>query len=55
MLLFDEHARGSDEEFKLQFEALKRLTPEERKMAKTLLQGLLMTHDAKQAIDTMRG
>ena len=53
-LLFDEHERGPDEEFRLQFEALKRLTPEERKMAKTLLQGLLMTHDAKQAVDTMR-
>ncbi len=55
MLVFDENERGPDEELKLQFEALKRLSPEEKKIAKTLLQGLIMTHDAKQAVKNISG
>jgi hypothetical protein len=32
MLLFEQHERGHDEDLKLQFEAVARLDPEEKKV-----------------------
>ncbi len=53
MLVFDTDERGPDEDLRLQFEALQRLTPEEKKIAKTVLEGLLLTHDAKRAVSNI--
>lgn len=48
VLLFDKNERGPDEEFRMHFEALSRMTKDERKVAKELLEALLLKHDAKR-------
>ncbi len=48
VLLFDKDERGPNNDLRLQFEALQRLSTEERMVAKTVLEGLLLTHDAKR-------
>ncbi|MEM6999041.1 MAG: helix-turn-helix transcriptional regulator [Pseudomonadota bacterium] len=48
MLIFDKDERGPDDELKLQFEAISQFTPEEKKIAKTVLEGLILKHDASR-------
>lgn len=48
LLIFDEGERGPDDEFRLQFEALAALGKEERKVIKTVLDALLLQHEAKR-------
>lgn len=48
VLVFDEGERGPDEEFRLQFEALSRLEPDEKKVIKDVLDALLLKHDARK-------
>jgi transcriptional regulator with XRE-family HTH domain len=55
MLVFDTDERGPDDDLRLQFEALQRLTPEEKKVAKIVLEGLLLTHDAKRVVSNLSG
>ncbi len=55
MLVFDIDERGPDDDLRLQFEALQRLTPEEKKVAKIVLEGLLLTHDAKRVVSNISG
>ena len=52
MLIFDEGERGPDEELKLQFEALSQFTPEEKKVAKAVLESLILKHDANRFVST---
>ena len=47
-LIFDPDERGPDDDLRLQFEAAKRLTPEEKSIAKALLESLLIRHEATQ-------
>lgn len=47
-LLFDEEERGPDEELRLQFEAMSRLAPEEKRVVIEVLDGLLLKHDARR-------
>ncbi|CAM4309268.1 hypothetical protein [Pseudoalteromonas byunsanensis] len=47
-LIFDSTDRSTDDELRLQFEALKGFTPEEKKVAKTVLESLILQHDAKR-------
>ena len=47
-LIFDKNERGPDEELRLQFEALNRFTPEEKKIAKAVLESLILKHDANR-------
>ena len=47
-LLFDREERGPDEDLRLQFEAIGRFDPEERKIAKALLESLILRHEAKR-------
>ena len=49
-LLFDIQERGPDDDLRLHFEAASRLDPEEKKIVKALLEGLVLKHDAKRAI-----
>jgi len=45
-LIFDKDERGPDDELRMQFEALTRFTPEEKMIAKAVLEGLILKHDA---------
>jgi transcriptional regulator with XRE-family HTH domain len=47
-LVFTESERGSDEEFQLQFEAIAQFDPEEKKVAKALLEGLILKPEARR-------
>lgn len=47
-LIFDKNERGPDDDLRLQFEALTRFTPEEKKIAKAVLESLILKHDANR-------
>jgi transcriptional regulator with XRE-family HTH domain len=47
-LIFDQGSRGPDDELRLQFEAVSRFGPEEKKVAKAVLEGLILKHEAKR-------
>jgi|CXWL01.1.fsa_nt_gi transcriptional regulator with XRE-family HTH domain len=47
-LLFEDAERGPDEDLRLQFEAMSQLTPEEKEVARAVLEGLLLKHVARQ-------
>ena len=47
-LLFDPGDRGPSDDLRLQFEAIAEFDPESRKVAKTLLDGLILQHQAKR-------
>lgn len=49
MLVFDNNEREPREELKRQFEALTQFDEEEVKVAKALLEGLILKHNAKRA------
>jgi transcriptional regulator with XRE-family HTH domain len=48
VLLFDIDERGPDEDFRLRFEALMRLDPDERVVIKELIDGMLLKHEARR-------
>jgi hypothetical protein len=48
VLLFDDVERGPDEDFRLRFEALTRLDPDERMVIKELIDGMLLKHEARR-------
>ncbi len=47
-LIFDEGERGPSDDLKLQFERISQFDPEEKKIVKALLEGLILKHEAKQ-------
>lgn len=47
-LIFDENERGPDDDLRLHFEAISKLTPDEKKTVKELLEGMLLKHEAKR-------
>jgi len=47
-LIFDKDERGPDDDLRLQFEALTRFTPEEKMIAKAVLESLILKHDANR-------
>lgn len=47
-LLFDDTDRGPSEDFKMQFEALSQFTKDEKKVAKQVLDSLILQHTAHQ-------
>jgi transcriptional regulator with XRE-family HTH domain len=50
LLLFDRDERGPDDDLRFQFEALARLDPEDKAVVKSVLEGLLLKHEAKRLI-----
>lgn len=48
VLVFDRDERGPDEELKLQFEAIKHLDPDEKRVVKSVLESILIKHDARR-------
>lgn len=47
-LVFEEDERGPDDELKLQFEAISDFDPEEKKVIKALLEGMILKHETKR-------
>lgn len=47
-LIFDAEERGPDDELRLQFEALSRFSPEEKRIARELLDSLILKHEARR-------
>ncbi|TVP78206.1 MAG: XRE family transcriptional regulator [Puniceicoccaceae bacterium] len=47
-IVFDENERGPDDELRLQFEAISRFDPEERKVVKALLDSLILKHESRR-------
>lgn len=47
-LVFDKNERGPDEELKLQFEAITQFSPEEKKVIKALLEGMIIKHEVNR-------
>jgi len=47
-LLFENDERGPDDDLRLQFEALSQFSPEEKNVARTVLEGLILKHAANQ-------
>ena len=48
-LIFDSEERSPDDDLRLQFEALKGFSDEEKQVAKTVLESLILQHNAKRA------
>ncbi len=47
-LVFEGGERGPDEDLRLQFEAISQFTPEEKQVAKVILESLILRHDAER-------
>ena len=47
-LVFDDGERDPDEDLRLQFEALSQFSPEEKKIAKAVIESLILKHDASR-------
>lgn len=47
-LVFEDDERGPSEDLRLQFEALSKMSEEEQKTAKEVLESLILRHQAKQ-------
>lgn len=48
MLIFGDDERGPDDDLRLQFEAVKQFAPDEKKVIKALLEGMILKHEAKR-------
>ncbi len=55
VLLFDTDERGPDDDLRLQFEAMARLDPDERRVVKALIESVIVTHDVRRAVLTPTG
>ena len=54
-LVFGEDQRGPSDDLRLQFEALSQFDDEDRKVAKAVLESLILKHNAKRAfVDEMK-
>jgi transcriptional regulator with XRE-family HTH domain len=47
-LLFGESERGPGDDLKLQFEAVSRFNAEEKKVVRSLLEGMILKHEARR-------
>lgn len=47
-LLFDPAERGPSDDLRLQFEAVARMSEEERRIVKVLLEGMILKHEARR-------
>jgi transcriptional regulator with XRE-family HTH domain len=47
-LLFGKDERGPDDDLRLQFEAVTRFSSEEKKVVKSILEGMILKHEAKR-------
>ena len=49
MLVFDPAERDPSDDLRLHFEALATLGPDERKLVKTLIESIVLTHDVRHS------
>jgi transcriptional regulator with XRE-family HTH domain len=49
-LIFGKDERGPDEDLRLQFEAISQFDDEDKELARGLLEGLILKHQAKQSV-----
>lgn len=47
-LVFDENERGPDDDLRLQFEAASHLDAEDKRVIKSMIEGILLKHEAKR-------
>ena len=47
-LIFDENEHGPDDDLRLHFEAVSKLTPEEERTVKELLEAMILKHESKR-------
>jgi transcriptional regulator with XRE-family HTH domain len=47
-LVFEDDERGPDDDLRLQFEAVSRFSPDEKRTAKEVLDSLILKHEAKR-------
>jgi transcriptional regulator with XRE-family HTH domain len=47
-LAFDEGERGPDDDLRLQFEAVARLDDDEKQVVRTVIEGILLKHEARR-------
>jgi transcriptional regulator with XRE-family HTH domain len=48
LLLFEKDERGPDEELKLQFEAVVKLDPEEKRVIRSVIESMILRHDMRR-------
>jgi len=48
LLLFGNNQRGPDEDLRLQFEAVSRFDPDEKQVVRSLLEGMILKHEARR-------
>jgi transcriptional regulator with XRE-family HTH domain len=48
VLVFDKDERGPGDDLRLQFEAIEQMSPEERKVIKTVIESMIIRHDAQR-------
>ncbi|MBI4755852.1 MAG: helix-turn-helix transcriptional regulator [Betaproteobacteria bacterium] len=49
-LIFDKDERGPEEDMRLQFETISQFDEEDKELARGLLEGLILKHQAKQSV-----
>ena len=47
-LLFDQSERGPGDDLRLHFEAVSRMSPEDQQVIRSLLEGMILKHDARR-------
>ena len=52
-LLFEDAERGPDEDLKLQFEVVSRMSASEKKIVKALLEGMILKHETKRMVGSL--
>jgi transcriptional regulator with XRE-family HTH domain len=48
LLLFDKEERGPDDDLRFQFEAVTQFPPDEKKIVKVVLDGMILRHQARR-------
>lgn len=51
-LLFDTNERGPGDDLRLHFEAVARMSPEDQQVVRSLLEGMILKHDARRFVRT---
>lgn len=55
MLLFGKDERGPDDDLRLQFEAVSRFDDEEKRVVRSLLEGMILKHEARRGQNVSNG
>jgi transcriptional regulator with XRE-family HTH domain len=51
-LVFDENERGPSDDLRLQFEAVSRLDAKDREVVRSVIEGILLKHEARRVLGT---